>query len=183
MNRARQLATLALMLPLLATCQRSTEPPTPTPLRELPVTLTVPQRSTTAVPGSAGLLFIRTGDVTLGQVNVTLSDGQGATVMPTQSMYSGAQRTFGYAGAAVRSFFSFFVHAPRFLFARGPRSSAVSRMHFNVVKSYFLDRRRTFSDIADSAALPRSPMRLREWDRQDERATQQPKEHHAVARS
>jgi hypothetical protein len=89
-----------VLLATMSACQRNASPPTP--LHELPITMTVPQRSTTAVPGSAGLLFIRTGDVTMGQVTVTLSDGQSATLLPTQSMYSGDERMFGYAGTSLQ---------------------------------------------------------------------------------
>jgi hypothetical protein len=84
--------------------ERPQSPPTPppqapvpnarTPLSNLPIKMTVGQRSTTEVPGSEGALRLTIGDITRGQVIVTLVDKQGEAELAATSLKPGDSASF-----------------------------------------------------------------------------------------
>lgn len=102
MTRITVRTLLLACMVFLAACKPANTTPPPEPVQELPVTMTVPQRSTTAVPGSSGTLFLRTGDVTMGQVTVAMVDARDAILMPMHSLYVGDTHDFGHAGVPLR---------------------------------------------------------------------------------
>ena len=73
----------------------SASPPLPTPAR-----LDMAQRSTEPVTGSDGGLLLTIGDVTGGQVDVSLADAKGATVLAPRSMAPGDTADFDFEGRA-----------------------------------------------------------------------------------
>lgn len=78
-----------LLCLLLAACGRDEAAPANPPTLALPpegTRLTVPQRSTAFVPGSDGRVRVRLGDVTRGQVRLTLTDADGTQrIAPTSA--------------------------------------------------------------------------------------------------
>lgn len=85
--RARLLLCLAL-----AACGRDHPTPGAVPTLTLPAEgtrLTVPQRSTAFVPGSDGGLRVHLGDVTRGQVRLTLATAKGAQLIAPTSVKKG----------------------------------------------------------------------------------------------
>jgi hypothetical protein len=81
-------------------CHRDSPPPvvhTPPPLAQLPVEVTLRQRTTADVPGSGGRLRLTIDDVTAGQVMTSLSDENGRVVLPVTSLEQGEAATFKLA--------------------------------------------------------------------------------------
>ena len=71
-----------LLCVLLAACGGDDDPPAPPPALTLPergASVTVDQRSTAFVPGSNGRLRVHLGDITRGQVQLSLATADGAT--------------------------------------------------------------------------------------------------------
>lgn len=66
---------------------------------DLPLTMTVRQRSYTPVPGSRESVFLGIGDITAGQVLTHLQGPQNETLLSTESMSPGRCRSFRFAGA------------------------------------------------------------------------------------
>lgn len=82
-------------------------PPTPAPkpavrksIANLPVSLTVKQRSTTPIPNSLPSLSLTVDDITRGQVLVTLVDGDGKPVLASTSLEEGKSTRFTYGEEA-----------------------------------------------------------------------------------
>jgi hypothetical protein len=73
-------------------------PPPPPTIQGLPVTMTVKQRSTTAVPGADGKLQLTIDDITGGQVTTTLADSQGSPLIGPVSLRAGSSNDFQFAG-------------------------------------------------------------------------------------
>lgn len=86
----------AMPVAVLAACQASS--PSGLSLEQDPTVVSVEQRSTAFVPGSEDELVLRIGDVTGGQVIVSLEARDGRTVLPPQSMREGDSRTFRLPG-------------------------------------------------------------------------------------
>lgn len=82
-------ATLALVLvvPVATSCSCSKQPsPQPQVLAYLPVRMVVEQRTTTAVPGSAGAIRLTIDDVTAGQVIASISGIDGDVLLAPVSL-------------------------------------------------------------------------------------------------
>jgi hypothetical protein len=56
------------------------------PISEIPFGFIVPQRTTNEVPNSNGVLLLTVGDITGGQVMVSMATKRGTVVLPTRSM-------------------------------------------------------------------------------------------------
>ncbi|MHC4958692.1 MAG: DUF5329 family protein [Planctomycetota bacterium] len=65
---------------------------------ELPTRLTLIQRHDADVPGSNGRLRVHIGDITRGQVELTLSHRDGRVLIPATSMTQHDRRRFSFAG-------------------------------------------------------------------------------------
>jgi hypothetical protein len=65
-------------------------------LTNLPVEMTVKQRSTTVVPGSEGQLVLTVDDITRGQVMASLATAAGDAVLPARSMSADEDATFRF---------------------------------------------------------------------------------------
>jgi len=77
---------------VLAACAGEDTAPAGTPALTLPAggaRLRIVQRSTAAVPGSDGLLRVHLGDITRGQVQLTLARADGATLIAPTSVKEG----------------------------------------------------------------------------------------------
>ncbi len=102
---AAALGALAVWQPWVRTpAPRAADQPSARPLdlREGHNRVTVIQRQTASVPGSSGRLQVHLGDITRGQVEVTLSRADGGGVLPTQSVREGDTVRFAYEGHAYR---------------------------------------------------------------------------------
>ena len=95
------LLILSLSAPLVA---RTEEPKTVAAqlLVNLPIEMTVKQRSTVVVPGSNKQLELTIDDITRGQVMATLSGAAGPAVVPRMSLVTGRGRRFVWAGEEYR---------------------------------------------------------------------------------
>jgi hypothetical protein len=69
-------------------------------LTNLPVEMTVKQRSSTAVPGSEGRLLLTVDDITRGQVMASLATAAGDAVMSPRSMLADEDATFRFGGSS-----------------------------------------------------------------------------------
>jgi hypothetical protein len=69
-------------------------PPSGPVLADLPIEMTVKQRTTTAVPGSDEALSVTIDDVTRGQVMVSMADKSGNIVLAPTSLAAGKSATF-----------------------------------------------------------------------------------------
>jgi hypothetical protein len=65
-------------------------------LTVLPATVTVSQRTTTAIPGSNGKLVLTIDDITRNQVMASLATDKGAPVLPPQSMAPQSESSFKF---------------------------------------------------------------------------------------
>ena len=65
-------------------------------LTNLPVEMTVKQRSTTVIPGSEGQLILTVDDITGGQVMASLATTAGEAVLPPRSMSADEDVTFRF---------------------------------------------------------------------------------------
>jgi hypothetical protein len=74
----------------------------PAPLTELPVTLSVSQRSTSAIPGSNDQLSLTIDDITRGQVIVSIANVDGGPVLGPTSLEAGASHPFRVGEFAYR---------------------------------------------------------------------------------
>jgi hypothetical protein len=74
-------------------------PPGPV-LTDLPIEVTVKQRTTMAVPGSDEALSVTIDDITRGQVIVSLAEKDGNVVLAPKSLAEGASATFKLGGKA-----------------------------------------------------------------------------------
>jgi hypothetical protein len=88
---------------LLVGCDSSSESTTPTPTEsvihlDVPLELTVQQRTTTVIRGSENRLSLTIDDITGNQVMVSLGTDTGETPIPMRSMSPGGHRNFEYAG-------------------------------------------------------------------------------------
>ena len=71
------------------------QPPSTAPrLVDLPIKMTVKQRTTTAVPGSEEALSVTIDDVTRGQVMISLADEDGNVVLAPTSLAEGKSANF-----------------------------------------------------------------------------------------
>jgi hypothetical protein len=97
-------------LVLLAACSRgppqrppATPAAAPAPIRDLPATLRVKQRTTTAIPGSDGRVSVTVDDVTRGQVMVSIlrtpADEDAGVLMGPRSMRAAESAKFELDGA------------------------------------------------------------------------------------
>ena len=77
--------------------QRPEARPTEPPL-ELPARMTLVQRHDTVVPGSQGRLRVHIGDITRGQVQLTLSHRDGRLLIPPASAREGERHAFSLGG-------------------------------------------------------------------------------------
>ncbi len=86
----KPLAILGFTLALLSGCGRTEHTSLPVPtapiVLDAPVEFTVPQRSTTPLPGSNGKVLITIDDITRGQVMTTLLWQNGAPIVATRSL-------------------------------------------------------------------------------------------------
>jgi hypothetical protein len=82
-----------LILVLVALVGCDTKPPL-----NVPVEMTVAQRSTADVPGSAGKLRLEIDDITGGQVEVSLVDAEGHVLLPTTSLRTRQAAAFELEG-------------------------------------------------------------------------------------
>jgi hypothetical protein len=80
--------------------QRAASPPSLPPIAQLPVSLTVKQRSNTVVPGSQDQLSITVDDVTRGQVMVSLAQAESGPLLGPVSMKEGETKEFWIESAA-----------------------------------------------------------------------------------
>ena len=64
--------------------------------------LRIEQRGSEPVPGSAGRLHVHLGDITRGQVAITISHADGRVVLATTSLAEGATRSFAFDGERYR---------------------------------------------------------------------------------
>jgi hypothetical protein len=75
---------------LIGGCSEDDTPPPitkkPAPLVEVPVEMFVKQRTTSAVPGSDGKLFLTIDDITDGQVMVSIATDGGTAILPLRSL-------------------------------------------------------------------------------------------------
>ncbi len=63
------------------------EPPSPAfTLPEDPITISVHQRTKEAIPGSQGTLYVRLGDITVGQVMLSMENARGDTILDARSV-------------------------------------------------------------------------------------------------
>jgi hypothetical protein len=85
---------LALIAPVVARGADAPKLKKTAELAEVPVSMTVKQRSTTVVPGSNDVLQVTIDDITAGQVMVTISKKKGDVVLPLTSLRSGETKTF-----------------------------------------------------------------------------------------
>jgi hypothetical protein len=69
-------------------------------LTNLPVEMTVKQRSTTVVPGSDGQLLLTVDDITRGQVMASFATVAGEAVLPPRSMSADEDATFRLGGSS-----------------------------------------------------------------------------------
>lgn len=84
----------------LVSCSHEEKPaPKESPIRDLPATLRVTQRSTAVVPGSDDKLSLTIDDITRGQVMVGLAEASGAPVLAMTSLTDGKSTDFTYAGS------------------------------------------------------------------------------------
>jgi hypothetical protein len=74
--------------------------PTGPRLTDLPIEVTVKQRTTTAVPGSDEALSVTIDDITRGQVIVSLAEKDGNVVLAPKSLAERASATFKLGGKA-----------------------------------------------------------------------------------
>jgi hypothetical protein len=84
---------------------RSVRAPAPAPSEgalEVPARVTLIQRHDTQVPGSNGQLRVHIGDITRGQVALTLSHADGRTIIAATSMTQHDRRSFPFAGRRYR---------------------------------------------------------------------------------
>jgi hypothetical protein len=86
---------------LLAACSQAPVNP-PAELGGLPLELSLRQRSSQEVPGSAGRLRIELGDVSGGQVVIRLVDTPGGLELASRALRRGDQIPFSFAGQACR---------------------------------------------------------------------------------
>jgi hypothetical protein len=77
---------------------RAAQAPKLPALRDLPMEMTVEQRSTTVVPGSNELLRITIEDITGGQVLVSLASNKGESVLAATSLKAGESSVFTLEG-------------------------------------------------------------------------------------
>ncbi|HCU25342.1 MAG TPA: hypothetical protein DF383_10005 [Deltaproteobacteria bacterium] len=63
-----------------------------------PVYFTIPQRSTSALPGSDGRIMLSLGDITMGQVTTTLAWKDGRELAPSRSLQENDIIAFSLGG-------------------------------------------------------------------------------------
>lgn len=97
MTSVLRCVTVVLLIAQIGCNSEQASPPseqTGPSLSDLPIELTVKQRSTTTVPGSGGALRLTIGDITGGQVMASLADAEGTVVLADTSLASGDEATF-----------------------------------------------------------------------------------------
>jgi len=90
-----------LLCVVLAACGRDDPAPNVTPALTLPpggARLPIAQRSTKAVPGSDGLLQVHLGDITRGQVQLSVAKTNGTTLIAPTSVKEGDALPFVFGG-------------------------------------------------------------------------------------
>ena len=85
---------LALVVPLVGRGEDVSKLKKTAELAEVPVSMTVRQRSTTVVPGSNDVLQVTIDDITAGQVMVSVAKKKGDVLLPLTSLRSGETKTF-----------------------------------------------------------------------------------------
>jgi hypothetical protein len=90
------LAVVVTGLSFLLRCEVQVPPAKQSPLKlgKTPISMTVKQRSTSAVPGSNGQLQLTVDDITRGQVIASVSRAEGKAILAPTSMKNGDVRTF-----------------------------------------------------------------------------------------
>ncbi|HEX6962719.1 MAG TPA: DUF5329 family protein [Lacipirellula sp.] len=74
-------------------------PPSPPPfVAELPVSMVLTQRTTTAVPGSEGAVQVTIDDITRGQVMASLASSDGEPLLAPKSLEEGESASFDFKG-------------------------------------------------------------------------------------
>lgn len=85
---------LAFVVPLVGRGEDVSKLKKTAELAEVPVSMTVRQRSTTTVPGSNDVLQVTIDDITAGQVMVSIAKKKGEVLLPLTSLRSGETKTF-----------------------------------------------------------------------------------------